>query len=331
MSISQLALKVLEQEPLERAPASEIENSAPSPARHEERWLLGLPSLSRFLGFVEESGIDGARESRAALAEAWRAANDYYQALERSEPGLANAALCREPDEATAALFERVKGHAHFRRTFDTLPTDFGMVPLDLLIVSQKHVTWSFVERLKERIGERPGTEALFALCMPLERPGAPVEVRRVGSRRYVFRCESTDFRFHEPVVLQPQQLAQFEASGAVAGVVGLTVGFGCNFLNAVRVGSRLMLNNGYHRACALRALGVTHAPCIIQTATRIDELATVAKREVVQDAEFYFESARPPLLKDFFDEKIRKSIAIRPRIREIEVNFEIKEFTLPR
>jgi hypothetical protein len=90
------------------------------------------------------------------------------------------------------------------------------------------------------------------------------------------------------------------------------------------------MLNNGYHRVCALRALGIKHAPCIVQTATRVDELAIAVKRELAEQAEFYFESARPPLIKDFFDRKIRKVLPVEKSVRQIEVTFEVKDFLVP-
>ena len=146
------------------------------------------------------------------------------------------------------------------------------------------------------------------------------------SGRRFEFQCESTDFRFHKPVLLRPDQLSGYESFGPVAGIVGLVVGFGSNFLNVISVGKRLMLNNGYHRACALRAMGYTHVPCIIQTATRADELGVIAKREVADDAAFYFESARPPLLKDYFDPHIRKPVPVRKRVSRIEVSFEIRD-----
>ena len=44
-------------------------------------------------------------------------------------------------------------------------------------------------------------------------------------------------------------------------------------------------------------------------------------------DPEFYFESARPPLLRDFFDPRIRKLLPTRLRTRQVEVNFEIKDY----
>lgn len=293
----------------------------------EELWLLGQPPLSRLLDFVESAGVEGDKVDRAALTDEWRAANDHYMALERTEAGIANRGTHRELDPELAPLAAEVAAHPRFRRAFRTLPTSFGMVELDSLIVYQRHVTRNFVEARMQGIGAAPDPEALFRVCMPLGDPDAPVQIQRVGSRRYVFRCPSTDFRFHEPALLRPEQANGYESLGAVAGIVGLVVGFGSNFLNVVRVGSRTLLNNGYHRAVALRALGITHAPCIIQTATRGDELEVSVMSRVAEDPEFYFESARPPLLRDFFDPKIRKLLPIRSRTRQIEVNFEIKDY----
>jgi hypothetical protein len=303
----------------------------PEPKRHyEEIWLLGQPPLSRYLEFVEFAVVDGANADRAALIAEWRAANDYYQELEESEAGIANKAECRELDPSLAALVEQVKTHPWYRHTFNTLPTTFGMVELDRLIVCQKHVMGNFVDSIRGRIGPAPDPATLFRFCLPLGSPAAPVQIRRVGSRRYVFRCDSTDFRFHEPALLRADQAPGYESFGMVAGIVGLVVGFGSNFLNVIRVGKRLLLNNGYHRACALRALGITHAPCAIQTATRSDEVGLVSRDEVAADPGFYFESARPPLLKDYFDPRIRKVLPVHKRVRQIEVNFDIKNYLVP-
>jgi hypothetical protein len=147
-----------------------------------------------------------------------------------------------------------------------------------------------------------------------------------MGSRRYVFESESTDFRFHECVPLRQSQITGYEPVGAVASVLGIVVGFGSNFLNAIRVGKRVMLCNGYHRACALRSLGVTHAPCIVQEVSRGEELDLAAKASVARDPDFYFRSARPPLLKDYFDPRIRKALPIRRQTRVIEVSFEVRD-----
>jgi len=294
---------------------------------YEEIWLLGQPPLSRYLEFVTDDVVGGAEADRAALTGEWSAANDYYQELERSEAGLANQVEQAELDPTLDVLAAQLKAQSRYRRGFDVLPTSISMVELDRLIVYQKHVSRNFIDVLKGRIGPSPDAAALFRFCLPLEPPDVPVQIRRVGSRRYVFRCASTDFRFHEPTLLRPDQTNGYESFGAIAGIVGLVVGFGSNLFNVIRVGKRLLLNNGYHRACAMRALGITHVPCIVQTATRADELGVAVKRDIVERAEFYFESARPPLLKDFFDSRIRKVLPVHESVRQIEVNFEVKDF----
>ena len=94
-----------------------------------------------------------------------------------------------------------------------------------------------------------------------------------------------------------------------MSAIVGLPVGFGSNFFTAIRHEDRVLLHNGYHRAYAMRALGITHAPCIIQTVTRRDELEVAAKEQVADNPGFYFGTARPPLLKDFFDPENRTQL----------------------
>ena len=59
---------------------------------------------------------------------------------------------------------------------------------------------------------------------------------------------------------------------------------------------------------------------------TRRDELAVVGPQRVVDAPAFYFKSARPPLLKDFFDPRIRKPLRVRRTRKVIEVSFEVRE-----
>ena len=50
----------------------------------------------------------------------------------------------------------------------------------------------------------------------------------------------------------------------------------------------------------------------------------------VVDDPAFYFKATRPPLLKDFFDPRIRTVLPRRRMERMIEVSFEIKDYNVP-
>ena len=296
---------------------------------HKKIWLLGQPLLRDYLDFVTEDTVDGATADPAVLANEWRTANDYYHELELREAGIADKVDYQELPPPCAPLVATVTANAGYHRSFDLMPTCFGMVELDRLVVSQRSVNADFIEGLASRLGPAPDLETLFRFCFSLEPPDTPVHIRRVGSRRYVLRSDSNDLRFHEAVLLQPDQVHDYDAFGPVAGIVGLVVGFGSNFLNALRVGNRLLLNNGYHRACALRTLGITHAPCLIQTISRMDELDLTAKRKVVEDPDFYFNTARPPLLKDFFDPKIGKIWPTYKQVSMVEVTFEVRDYAL--
>jgi len=295
----------------------------------EEIWLLGRPTLRHYLNFVEDRMVGGENADRRALIDEWRAANDYYYELEESEAGIADKVECRDLDADLLPLAEEVMGNPRFRRSFDILPTSISMVELDRLMVFQHHVDGQFVETLQSRLGVAPDPKAVFRFCLPLNRQEAPVRSQKFGSSRYVFWSESSDFRFLRPILLRPDQICNHDMSGSIGGVVGLVVGYGSNFLNVIRADDRLLLNNGYHRACALRAAGITHAPCIIETVSRRDELDMVATSEVSKTPSLYFKAPRPPLLKDFFDPKIRKSLPVYRSKRMVEVKFKIQDFDL--
>jgi hypothetical protein len=303
--------------------------SAPSDTVQEELWLLGQAPLQKYLDFAHDMGLDHRARQRPPLIDEWRAASAYYEQLEVNEAGLADKLEWRPLDAALEALATQVRTSSRYLRTFDSLPTTIAMVELARLVVCQNHVTRSFVDRLKTQLGPRPTPQTLFRFCLPLEEVHAPVRIQQVGAKRFVFRSESTDFRFHEALLLRPEQLNDYATFGAVAGAVGLVVGFSANFLNAVcdEDSGRLLLHNGYHRACALLELGITHAPCVVQTVSSRDELDLVAKPIVANDPGHFFNSPRPALLKDYVDPRIRKLLPIKTVARMIEINFEVRDY----
>jgi hypothetical protein len=302
------------------------------PAQQEEQqemWLLGQAPLRKYLDFIDDMALDADRARRPQNVREWSAAALYYEELKQREAGVADHPASPGLDPVLAPLVAEVMASPRYTRTFDLLPAHIAMVDLAHLVVCQNHVTRSFVDRLKVRLGPRPDPASLFRFCLPLEQRPAPVQIRAVGEERYSFRSESTDFRFHEPVLLDPAQMNGYASFGPVAGVLGLVVGFSSNFLNAVcdDDSGRLLLHNGYHRACALLELGVTHAPCVVQTVTSRDELDLVAKSIVSENPGHFFNAPRPPLLKDFLDPRIRKIVPIKKMSRVIEVSFEVRDY----
>src|SRR5207244_8942211 len=140
----------------------------------------------------------------------------------------------------------------------------------------------------------------------------------------------SNELRFLGTMELLSAQIANYPPPGDLVGVVGIGVGFGSNFLNAVYAENRLILNNGSHRAYALRKLGITHVPCIVQHVSSRDELDMVASSEVCSNPDLYLQRPRPMMLRDYFHPKLHKVMPVHRRLRQVNVPFEVEEQDVP-
>lgn len=140
----------------------------------------------------------------------------------------------------------------------------------------------------------------------------------------------SNDLRFLGSMELKSNNVKDCAPLGDLVGVLGLAVGFGSNFLNATRVGKRLILNNGSHRAYALRKMGITHVPCIIEHVETRDELEVVATSDIVRHANFFMKNPRPSMLKDYFNPLLHKIMPVHRRLRQVTLKFEVEETYVP-
>ena len=291
----------------------------------EMLWLLGQPHLADYLSFLETKVIGGDREDMRACAAEWRAVNDLYYDLEQTEAGIADSIDCRRLPKRLGGLAAELEANPWFKSSFDNLPYSIELVELDKLVVSQIQVENGHSRLIAECLGPKPSPSELFKFCLPVEPKQPPVDIRRLSSTRYLFSSPSSDFRSHDPRFISAADIGHLIPAGPVAGFFGVSVGFGSNFLSGVRSGSRVLLQNGYHRSYALRSAGFTHAWCVVEEVTRKDELKLTATGEVAADPEFYFAAKRPPILRDFFDERICKQLLVRPMDCVVEVEINIR------
>ena len=297
-------------------------------------YLAGHVPLDQYLDFLEAEAVGVTKSDRRRLSDDWRAADDRRRQLEQSErrllegePLLADEEPVQPLPDELAAMAPAVLEHPIFRRSFAAVPARLAMVELDALVVYQRTINLEHVRKLRERLGAAPSARDVFHFCLPLDRPpSAPVRVRRLPKDEYLFTCDSTDLRFLEAVSLEPGQLRVFDPLGPVAGVVGLVVGFGSNFLNVISAEGRLVLNNGNHRAYALREAGVTHAPCVVQEVSRREELKVVGGGRLRRDPDRYLSDPRPPMLRDFFDPALARHVRLHKRTRHVRVKFTVEE-----
>ncbi len=291
-------------------------------------YLSGRPTLRRFLRFVRTNCTHHTRES--ALIEEWHAAQNHIRLLEKEEAGCPDNPPITQLDSHYEPLLIEFLKDPLVRGGFNTVPTEVALVELDRLVVHQKHIDLTFAQSLTTKLGRAPSEEEIFRTCLPFDHPHPPVQWSRVSRGKYAFMSPSNDLRFLGTMALDPENIADYPPPGSLVGVVGIAVGFGSNFLNAVYTSNRLILNNGSHRAFALRALGVTHVPCIIEHVSSPEELDLVAAEKVRSDPDYYIKSPRPPMLKDYFDPKLRKVLPVRRRHRQVMVRFEVDEEFVP-
>ena len=297
-------------------------------ATGENLYLTGRPTLRDYLHYVRSHAV--TPPDKGVLTDEWEAAAEVLRTLEKDEAGIADDPPREQLDKAYEPLLIEFLKDPLVRYGFNTVPTEVVLVELDRLVVYQKHIDLSFVPQLECALGPTPDDEQIFRTCLPFDHPQPPVGWSRVKHDQYVFMSPSNDLRFLGAMPMESRHIADYVPPGNLVGVVGIAVGFGSNFMNAIRCEGRIILNNGSHRAYTLRKLGITRAPCIVQHASDREQLDVVAASDVEEDRDLYLKHPRPPMLKDYFDPRLHRVLEVHRRLRQIRVRFQVEENSVP-
>ena len=284
--------------------------------------LVGHPPAEEFLALVDAETLERRADD---VMELWRRGNDHVLALTETEAGYADGIELGELPAELAPLAARALEDPVLRRGYDPASVSIAWVELDRLVVRQSHINLAYAEELRSELGDDPTPDRVFEFALPYDkRRDPPVDIEQVGDAAWVFTSRSNDFRILDATLLEPAQITGLDAVGVPTTIVALSVGYGSNYLSALAVEGRLVLLNGSHRAYALRAAGQTHAPCLIQRVSGPEEL-----REIIGDGH-QVTAARPPLFKDYFDERLRLIVNAPTLVRQVRVGFDLSVEDLP-
>jgi hypothetical protein len=296
----------------------------------EKLHLLGRPTLKRFLRFARSHAVKPPDEG--TLIDEWEAAYDFIRKLEKEEAGAAdNPGITKlEVDAKNEALLTEFLKDPLVQNGFNTLPSEVAFVELDRLVVYQHHIDLTYARLLERELGPSPDEEQIFRTALMHDHPRPEVKWSRAHGNRFVFMSPSNDMRFLGAMSLKAGNITDYAHPGDLAGVIGLAVGFGSNFLNAIYAENRLILTNGSHRAYALRKLGITHVPCIVQHVSLREKLEVAADSEVCDHPDYYLKNARPSMFKDYFNPKLYKVMPVHRQLRQVSIKFEVDEANVP-
>lgn len=282
-------------------------NTFAPPARswHEVLQLLGGSGLGDYLDFVQRFTDPATHPGELALVEQWRAARAHRQALQVSQAELASANDVRTmPAELQAAL-KALLARPEVQAQYSTVPVAPAMVQIDRLLIYQNEIDLDKSDAIVARLGSAPNPMDCFKLAFGRDDTGPSDDwtLARERDDSWEFSSSAHDFRYLGAQLIDPANVSALATAhpGAVAAVA-LVLGHSANHINAVRHGKRLVLHNGYHRVHALRRLGLSHVPCMVEVLADLDEALQLGAEVLVEQAELFFASARPPLFMDYFN-----------------------------
>jgi hypothetical protein len=306
-----------------------------SAATAEHIFLAGWPPLPEFLGFVASQSVDHSQSDLAPLTEAWIAANDRVRRLEASEAGIADGVTIGSVPSALAGLAAEVEASDLAQRQYGNVPFRVGMIELDRTIVFQRQINVDHARAIRASFGGAPSDEDVFRLCLPLGETRVDADVRgglaeqHQGGSRFILAASSTDLRVFAPQLVDAADVTA-HIPGVAAKYVVVPVGFSANFVSALAFNGRVLLNNGSHRAFALREAGVTHVPALVQEVSRPDLLPILTSDKVIARVDDFFVAPRPPLLKDYFDDALGVIVRVERKARQITVVTQTGELDVP-
>ncbi len=290
-------------------------------------FLMGFPPMEEALGFL--STKTQPRMELAQAAEIWRRANDRIRQNWQEDVGACERV---ESTDLPSELRERAKALESselFRKSFAVVPARIMMVELAPLTIFQKMINLTYIGQLEAQLARDMTPVQLFDACL------APRDVPEVAcawptlDALQLSSC-SNDLRFLEAIPLKDDLMTKLPLGGRAVAAIALLMGFGSNLINAVRVGNRLVLSNGSHRAYALLRLGYARVPCVVQEVTRPEELPIVLGNVAQPLLQQLLANPRPPMLRDLLNEALTCVISTPLEKRVVTVHWQVQAMDSP-
>lgn len=296
----------------------------------QQEYLYAFAVRPELIGYVRSQAAEEDRERIDEIVAQWEALQPRVQALVRAEAGLADTVDVVDVPETDRGMVAEFICDPLFRRAFQ-LPSEVKLVEIDKMVAYQRMVHMGYVGRLADRLGDRPSDEDVLDLCVSPQREMDPIQHLAFGNATHTFSSRNSDIRFLGAFLkrdLSLEDVGFAEGGGVPAAAIIAFVGYGTPMVNAFLVGSRVILNNGFHRVVALRRLGVERVPLVLQRVQNPDlelpaELGGISRDYLVKHP-------RPALVKDFLEPGFTLKLRVRERMRVVNLGVQVGQQDVP-
>ena len=279
------------------------------------------------LDFVENQCVDSEQARKREILALWMKAS---QAFKMKPPDTFETVSIQPVDRAHGGRLEAIAKDKRFTETFRQLPTEFGMVEIDKLVAVQTNVVLGYVEKLIKEYPRQPTLEDLIEICLSLDKTVPEVAEMRLAENAVIYSSENTDLRFLG-AIRKPLDQVDMQASstgGIPTKGLLLLFGYGGSPVNVLEIGKRVFLNNGFHRVFALRRLGVTHIPVVVQKVSNPDLEFPAVYQGVPKG--YLLRADRLPTLEDYLNPDMSITLRTKPRRRGVKVMWGSEQIDVP-
>jgi hypothetical protein len=213
-------------------------------------YLYGVCTQPEVIGFLRTQCLLKDDNELEQILTEWRKATKAFAASITSPDDLPDMAKAEDVTSSWASELRPLESDALFKKSFSMLPYSIKSVELDKVVAGQRYVNLDYVEELAKTIPPKPDPSFLVKFCL-LRKSSAPSPAElQLGQNVYSYKSQTTDFRFlgGYPKPLTKDDLAASTGGGEPVAALVLLVGYGSPQVNLFQVGSRYVLNNGFHR-----------------------------------------------------------------------------------
>lgn len=295
-----------------------------------QQYLFAFATQSELLQYVRTQSVTEEAAGLPEILSAWSGLQPRVAELVRREGGVQDTIQVDGLPEEYHSKLDSFASDSLFQRTFSQLPVAFGIVEVDKLVAPQRTVNLDYVNRLKKKYPKMPTMDELLNICVSPKREMDPIQHLEIAPNTHVFSSPNSDIRFLGAFVkqLSTEDFEHAVSGGLPAAAVISFVGYGGAPINVLHWGRRVVLNNGFHRVFALRSMGITHVPVVIQQVANPQlefppHVAGLPK-------EYLLGSPRPVLIKDFFEEGFTITLKVRDRLKMVTVGIACSQHDIP-